>query len=206
MDVGYLPDRGMSGWAATSRPSRRHGALARHADVMSTQRYLVLHDYGMGGLWWWIRARSVREVRETFAQVEVVDDPAAVARAEGWNLDEVDIDTATPPAGLNELRATRDKQRALPGFGALADKQVLFLRQVWDGDEPATYLMEIGPDGRRVRQVEVAEDGTGIKTDSEDWPLNPPMVDLFDPQLPNQEIDREEFERAWAAARWEDGR
>lgn len=34
---------------------------------MSTQRYLVLHDYGMGGLWWWIRARSVREVRESFA-------------------------------------------------------------------------------------------------------------------------------------------
>jgi hypothetical protein len=173
---------------------------------MPMQRHLVLHDYGMGGLWWWIRARSVREVQETFAAVEVVDDPATVARAEGWQLDEVNIGAAILPAGLDELRAERDRQRALPGFGALADRQVLFLRQVWDGDEPATYLMEIGPDGRRIRQVEIAEDHTGIKTDAEDWLFNPPQVDLFDPQLPDQEIDRKEFERAWAAARWEDDR
>ncbi|MFI5835854.1 hypothetical protein ACIA5A_19500 [Micromonospora sp. NPDC051300] len=172
---------------------------------MSTQRYLVLHDYGMGGLWWWIRAGSVREVRETFAEVEVVDDPAAVARAEGWGLDEVDIGAATLPAGLDDLRATRVEQRALPGFGALADRQVLFLRQVGD-DEPVTYLMEVGPDGRRIRQVEVAEDGTGIRSDADDWLMNPPVVDLFDPRLPDREIDREEFERVWAAARWESGR
>ncbi|MFG2053335.1 hypothetical protein ACGFI9_04810 [Micromonospora sp. NPDC048930] len=173
---------------------------------MSKQRYLVLHDYGMGGLWWWIHARSTREVLETFAEVEVVDDPAAVARTEGWELDEVDIDASTLPAGLDELRAKRDRQRTLPGFGALADRQVVFLRQAWNGDDPATYLMEVGPDGRRIRQVEVADDGTAIKTDAEDWPFNPPVVDLFDPQLPDQEIDRDEFERAWAAARWEDGR
>ncbi|MEO3779809.1 hypothetical protein ABGB16_23820 [Micromonospora sp. B11E3] len=160
----------------------------------------------MGGLWWWIHARSVREVRETFAEVEVVDDPAAVARAEDWELDEVDIGASAVPAGLDELRATRDRQRALPGFGASADRQVVFLRQAWNGEDPATYLMEIGPDGRRIRQVQVAEDGTAIKTDAEDWPFNPPVVDLFDPQLLDQEIDRDEFERAWAAARWEDGR
>jgi hypothetical protein len=52
----------------------------------------------------------------------------------------------------------------------------------------------------------VAEDGTAIKTDPEDWPFNRPLVDLFDPQLPDQEINRDEFERAWAAARWENGR
>lgn len=173
---------------------------------MSTQRYLVLHDYGMGGLWWWIHARSVREVLETYAEVEVVDDPAAVARAEGWDLVEVAIDAAVLPAGLDTLRAKRDRQRARPGFGALADRQVVFLRQASDDDEPATYLMEIGPDGRRIRQVEIAEDGTAVKTDEEDWPLNPPIVDLFDPELPDQEIDREEFERAWTAARHEDGR
>lgn len=172
---------------------------------MSKQRYLVLHDYGMGGLWWWIHARSVREVRETFAEVEVIDDPAAVARAEGWKLDEVDIDVSATPPGLDELRTERDRQRALPGFGALADRPKVFLRQAGD-DDPATYLVEAGSDGRRIRQVEIAEDGTTIKTDTEDWPFNPPLVDLFDPQLPNQEIDREEFERAWTAARWENRR
>jgi hypothetical protein len=165
---------------------------------VSKQRYLVLHDYGMGGLWWWIHARSTREVLETFAEVEVVDAPADVARAEGWQLEEVDIDAPAMPAGLDGLRAKRDAQRALPGFGALTDRQVVYLRQEWDGDDPATYLTEIGPDGRRIRQVEVAEDGTAIKKDAEDWPFNPPLVDLFDPQLPDQEIDRDEFERAGA--------
>ncbi len=91
----------------------------------------------MGGLWWWIHARSIREVRETLAEVEVVDGPAAVARAEGWELDEVDIDASTLPPGLDELRATRDRQRTLPGFGAVADGQVVFLRRAWDGENPA---------------------------------------------------------------------
>ena len=168
------------------------------------QRYLVVHDYGMGGLWWWIHARSARQVRETFAEVEVVDDPTVVARAERWSLQEVDIDASAMPAGLDELRATRNTQRVLPGFGALADRQVVYLRQRWDGEQPATYLVEVGADGRRIRQVEVVDDGTAVKTDAEDWPLNPPVVDLFDPQLPDQEINRDEFERTWWAARWED--
>jgi hypothetical protein len=171
---------------------------------VSEQRYLVLHDYGMGGLWWWIHARSAREVLETFAGVEVVEDPADLARAAGWQLEEVDIDAPVMPAGLDELRAQRDGQRALPGFGALAGRQVVYLRQQWEGDDPATYLMEIGSDGRRIRQVEVAQDGTAVKTDPEDWPFNPPVVDIFDPRLPDREIDRDSFERAWTAARWED--
>jgi hypothetical protein len=72
-------------------------AAVGHADVVSKQRYLFLHDYGMGGLWWWIHARSTREVLETFAEVEVVDEPADVARAMGWGLEEVDIDAAAMP-------------------------------------------------------------------------------------------------------------
>jgi hypothetical protein len=39
--------------------------------------------------------------------------------------------------------------------------------------------------------VEVAEDGTAIKTEAKDWPLNPPLVDFYDP-LPDQQIDRDE--------------
>jgi hypothetical protein len=34
--------------------------------------------------------------------------------------------------------------------------------------------MEIGADGRRMRQVEIA-DGTAIKTDEQDRPFNPPV-------------------------------
>jgi hypothetical protein len=31
--------------------------------------------------------------------------------------------------------------------------------------------------------------------------FNSPVVDLYDPQLPDQEIDRDEFERAWGVPR-----
>ncbi|MBO4209674.1 hypothetical protein [Micromonospora echinofusca] len=158
----------------------------------------------MGGLWWWIHARSVREVRETFAEVEVVVAPDSLAQAEDWRLAEVDIDAPVMPAGLDELRVQRDRQRALPGFGALADREIVYLRQEWDDDDPATYLLEIGADGRRVRQVERTGNGTATRTDTGDWLFNPPVVDLFDPLLADREIDRGEFERWWSTARWED--
>ncbi|QUQ64072.1 hypothetical protein [Kutzneria sp. CA-103260] len=174
--------------------------------MVSKQRYLVLHDYGMGGLRWWIHARSAREVLETFAEVEVIDTAAAISQAEERHPEEIDIDASVMPPGLDELRATRDSQRGVPGFGALADREVVYLRQNWDGDDPATYLVEIGRDGRRIRQVETSEDGVATKTDAADWPFNPPLVDLFDPHLRDQEIDRDEFERAWAGAQWENGR
>lgn len=110
---------------------------------------------------------------------------------------------------MNDLRAKRDAQRALPGFGAFADRAVLHLRRRWDGDDgvdPATYLMEIGSDGRRLRQVEQADDGTAIKSDPNDWPFNPPVVDLFDPELVEMEISQDEFEEAWLRAKREHAR
>lgn len=67
------------------------------AEAESKKRFLVLHDYGMGGVWWWVHARSAREVLETFAEVEVIDSPQAVDQAEGWDLAEVDIDSPTMP-------------------------------------------------------------------------------------------------------------
>jgi hypothetical protein len=147
-------------------------------------RFLVLHDYGMGGARWWIHARSAREVLETFAEVEVVDSPEAIERAAG-DLDEVDIDEPAMPPGLDELRAKRDAQRGRPGFGALADRSIVHLRRRWDGDgdEPATYFMEVG---------------------SDDWPFNPPVVDLFDPEWADKEIHPDEFEAAWLRARHAD--
>lgn len=169
-----------------------------------TQRFLVLHDYGMGGSWWWVHARSVREVRETFADVEVVDTADTLRRAESWDLDEARVDGTTTPDGLDELRAKREAQRGLDGFGALADREIVWLRRRWDyeDDEDLTlYLMEVGSDGRRLRQVELAPDGPGVRSDPDDWPFNPPVVDLFDPELVGMEISEAEFETAWLGAR-----
>ncbi|WP_198653839.1 hypothetical protein [Actinocorallia populi] len=171
------------------------------------QRFLILHDYGMGGSWWWVRARSAREVLETFAEVEVIEAPEVIGRAAGWNLEESDVDAPTMPAGLDDLRAKRQAHRHLPGFGALADRTVVYLRRRWDGDDgvdPADYLMEIGSDGRRLRQVELTENGDVLKSGPDDWPFNPPVVDLFDPELKDLEISREEFEAAWHRARKDD--
>ncbi|MFJ3868488.1 hypothetical protein [Streptomyces nigra] len=171
---------------------------------MGKRRFLVLHDYGMGGCWWWVRARSEREILETFAWVEVVGDPEAVAsRRQDGDLEEVDIDAPHMPPGLDGLRAERDAQRGREGFGALAGREVVFLRRRWDEEDgdPAVYLMEVGSDGRRMRQVEVAEDGTAVRSGPDDWPFNPPVVDLFDPVLVDQEISRSEFEEWWATAR-----
>ncbi|MFJ4876328.1 hypothetical protein ACIP93_14090 [Streptomyces sp. NPDC088745] len=163
-------------------------------------RFLVLNDYGMGGAWWWIHARSAREVLETFAEVEVIDSPEAIERA-GRNLDEVDIDEPAMPPGLDELRTMRDAQRGRPGFGALADRSIVHLRRRWDGDEPATYFMEVGSDGRRLRQVELSDDGTALRSSPDDWSFNSPVVDLFDPEWADLEISPAEFEAAWLEAR-----
>ncbi|MGW2325286.1 hypothetical protein ACWC5C_05920 [Streptomyces sp. NPDC001700] len=168
--------------------------------------FLVLHDYGMGGVWWRIRARSEREILETFAWVEVVTDPEIVARFADQELDEADIDAPHMPAGLDDLRAERDAQRGREGFGALADRDIVHLRRRWDEDdeEPVVYLMEVEPDGRRTRQVELAEDGTAVRSGPDDWVFNTPIVDLYDPALVGEEITRTEFEAHWARARQAD--
>ncbi|KOX37913.1 MULTISPECIES: hypothetical protein [unclassified Streptomyces] len=171
-------------------------------DVADKGRFLVLHDYGMGGSWWWVRARSAREVREVFAWVEVVADPETVAGFEAEELEEADIDAPRMPAGLNGLRAERDAQRGQEGFGALADRSIVYLRRRWEEDDgPVDYLMEVGSDGRRLRQVELPENGTALRSGPDDWPFNPPVVDLFDPVLVGQEISRSDFEEQWAHAR-----
>ncbi|MGW2715719.1 hypothetical protein ACWC4J_43245 [Streptomyces sp. NPDC001356] len=179
--------------------------MTDHADAHK-RPFLVLHDYGMGGSWWWVRARSKREVLETFAWVEVVTDPDTVTRFQDEGLEEVDVDGPRMPQGLDDLRAERDAQRECEGFGALAGRDVVFLRRRSDeeGDEPVVYLMEVGSDGRRIRQVELAEDGTAVRSGPDDWPYNPPIVDLFDPVLPREEITRSEFEEHWMTARQAD--
>ena len=161
------------------------------------RRFHVLHDYGMGGLQWYVHARSEREIRETFAEVEIVED-----WPEDPDLAVVDIDDpGTYDEALPERRAPRAAQRGRPGVGERADRPKVWLRRAWDPGEPEIYLMEIGADGRRHREVELTEDGPDIRSDSDDWVLNPPVVDLFDPALVEQQISRDEFERAWQNAR-----
>ncbi|WP_404952929.1 hypothetical protein [Streptomyces sp. 147326] len=169
-----------------------------------TSRFLVLHDYGMGGSWWWVHATSARHVLETFADVEVVDDAGTIERAESWGLDEVAADGTGMSDALDDFRAKRDAQRGREGFGALAGREVVWLRRQWDGEDgedPTVHLMEVGSDGRRLRQVESAPDGTGVRSGPDDWPFNPPVVDLFDPDLVGMEIGRSAFETAWLGAR-----
>lgn len=167
------------------------------------QRFLVLSDYGMGGRWWWVRARSARQVLETFAEVEVVDLAESIEWARAQDLEEVDVDDRRTPTSLDDLRARRDGQRRRPGFGALVGKPVVHLRLRGEdlyGDS-STYLIEVGPDGRRLRQVELTPDGDALRSGPEDWVFNPPVVDLFDPDLVGKQISRHEFEPAWHRAR-----
>ncbi|MEU2669231.1 hypothetical protein ABZ622_10195 [Streptomyces sp. NPDC007164] len=176
------------------------------SDVTQKHPFLVLHDYGMGGLWWWIRARSAREVLETFAWVEVITDPETLAGYKDQGLEEVDIDASRMPPGLDDLYAERAGQRGRAGFGVLADRDIahLSLRGENEDGTPVDQLVEVGPDGRRLRQVEVAGDGTAVRSSPDDWMFNPPVVDLFDPALTDREISRGDFEAQWARARQED--
>jgi hypothetical protein len=164
----------------------------------SRQRYLVRHDYGMGAVWWWIRAGSAAEITAAFAEVEVVSDLAAIRTVESWPLEELDIgDAVSGP--LADLYQKRARQRQDPAFGKLLGKNRVYLR-LPDPEEPATWwLSEHDPAGRRLRQVELRPDGTAETNTAADWPMNPPF-DLGDPQLASHEISGEEFERAWERA------
>jgi hypothetical protein len=40
---------------------------------MTKQRYLIVHDYGMGGVWGVMAARSEEEIRQKYPQLKVVE-------------------------------------------------------------------------------------------------------------------------------------
>ncbi|MFR9723943.1 hypothetical protein ACL02R_11345 [Streptomyces sp. MS19] len=163
------------------------------------ERFLVTHDYGMGALWWWVRASSAEAVVLACAGVEVVTSEQVLswARALDAPLPEVDLD-APHPNPLSSFRAARDAQRDRPGFGALAGRDRVHLRM--DGDAGAVHLCELGPDGRRLRQIEIAPSGEGMRSGPDDWLFNPPS-DLYDPDLAPLEIPADTFEAAWRTAR-----
>ncbi|MFF4452213.1 hypothetical protein [Streptomyces goshikiensis] len=127
----------------------------------------------------------------------MITNPDAVRRAEAWDLEEVHLD-APDPNPLSSFRAKRDAQRGQPGFAVLVERDRVWLR--WpEFEDGEVFLMELGPDGRRLRQVEIGVDGDAVKTSAEDWPFNAPF-DLHDPQHSAMEIGRDDFETAWQRA------
>lgn len=166
--------------------------------TMTTTRHLVRHDYGMGALWWWIRADSAEKILDVLADVEVVDDPQALQSVRSWDLE--DYDLAEAAAGpLLDFARKRARQRLTPDFGKLLNRDRVYLRAPETDDEPGVWYTEHDRTGRRVRQVEVRPDGTAEATTDEDWPFNPPF-DLAEPEYVQMEITRAEFEKVWKRA------
>ncbi|SDE13088.1 hypothetical protein [Glycomyces harbinensis] len=163
------------------------------------RRFLVQHDYGMGALLWWIDARSAREILETFAEVEVVENAESIERALADSLEVVDVDAAEVVAGLSRRPS---EQRDHPDFGKLAGRPVVHLRRppAPEFGDRSVYFFEVESDGRRLRQVEIGEDGVAVKSTPDDWLFDPPVVDLFAPETAAWEIGRDEFEAAWRTA------
>jgi hypothetical protein len=148
----------------------------------------------MGGLWWWVWARSAEEILDTVAEVEVIVDVASNANQA---TDEVYLD-ALPDGPLADLRDQRTAHRHLPGYGELAGRSRVYLRDNSPEYDGVVYLTEVGPDGRRLRQVEQLPNGDALRTD--DWPFDPP-IDLRDPQYAAMAIGSDTFEEAWRHAR-----
>ena len=58
--------------------------LDASAVLASSREFLVCHDYGTGGLWWWIEAESADAINAMFKGVEVFHEPP-----DWWNEDKV---------------------------------------------------------------------------------------------------------------------
>jgi hypothetical protein len=146
---------------------------------------------------------SATAVVERLAEVEVVTDPAAIARAESWGSDveEVDLDAAELPTPLDEMRATRDAQRGQPGFGALAGRSPVYVRRRADDlAKPGVVYWELDRNGRRMREVEAYDDGTSARYSNDDWVINMPFVDMYHPRAAVWEISGDVFEEVWRRA------
>lgn len=157
--------------------------------------YLVMHDYGMGAMYWWVEAPSVEDILRTYAEVVVYADPPEDQYAD---VPHVVLGDPVLPAGLDGLRDKRLAQIDQPGFGALVGRGPVYTRQPWP-DEDLTYLTEYDPQGWRTRQVTIDAAGDAVRTGPEDWFFDSPE-DLWAPELAELEITAEEFEAAWAAA------
>ena len=161
------------------------------------KRFLVTHDYGMGSLWWWIEAPSAEAIVQTYAEVMIVE--PAEGEAERF-ADIPSLRIGDPaPAGLDDLEEQRRVQRASPKFGALVGRGSVYIRKDYP-EEQETYFFEYDEQGYRTRQVVVSAGGEAECSGLEDWLFNPPE-DLWDPELAECEIAREEFEGWWGKSK-----
>ena len=158
-------------------------------------RYLVCHDYGMGGLWWWITADSEADVVERIAEVTVVGDPETIAHFEADDLREVDLADAASEVALGDLVAQRDAARGRPGYGRFAGMERVWfaMPQIYEDED---WWFELNPSGQTIRAVrEQGEVRERVVPDG----INP-MSDLYDPMYDDREITEAEFEQVWDAA------
>ena len=169
---------------------------------MSTQeqarKFLVLHDYGMGGLWWWISATSAEEITSAFAEVEIIDDQEKIRWASTEDLADLTM-TQAIVGPLATFYETRNQQRQDPAFGKLLGKDRVYLKLPDPDANGGIWYTEHDRTGRRIRQVQVEPDGTMVATSRNDWPLNPPY-DLGDPRIAACETSGEDFTDAWRQA------
>lgn len=71
--------------------------------------YLTCYDYGMGGLWWWITARSPEEITSTYSDLVVYERPPI------WWNDEQDrlatrLNLGDVAPGLHLLKVSPDSK------------------------------------------------------------------------------------------------
>ena len=79
------------------------------ANLQMKNRYLVVHDYGMGGVWAVIRAQSDGEILSRFPTLKIASDrPAWMDDAEYAKIvaeSDFDIDAIPPEHWLAKLNA-----------------------------------------------------------------------------------------------------
>jgi hypothetical protein len=144
------------------------------------------------------RSSSPEEITSAFAEVEVIEDRAAIRRASSWGPPDLTVAQAIagPLADLHEIRR---RQKQDPSFGKLLGQSRIYLRLRDPDANDGIWYSEHDQAGRRIRQVEARPDGTMEATRRGDWPLNPPY-DLADPRIASCQISPEEFEEAWRQA------
>jgi len=91
-------------WGSVA-PESRHGRQPRDADVEGTKKeFLVVYDYGSGGLWGVMRAKSAEEILAKYPELSVTSERRAwltdIVMAEIRRAESHDIDDE--PSGLLE--------------------------------------------------------------------------------------------------------
>jgi hypothetical protein len=80
-------------------PQQSCGRWPDEAAALSTQPFLVVYDYGQGGVWAWIRADSADAILERYPELKVIDTlPEWLTSAGSPTLPEHNLED--PPAGL----------------------------------------------------------------------------------------------------------